>query len=241
MCTVTVIPKENNDFVLTSSRDEAPNRKSLPPEIYTINNTNVLFPKDEYAGGSWIGLSEKNRVVCVLNGGFTKHEQYQNYTKSRGIIALDFLVSDEILLVVNTYDLTGIEPFTMVIVDWNSGLKFYELVWDGTTKHFKNLPLQPIIWSSSTLYNDAMKTERQEWFDAFKKANNLNAQSVLNFHKTTQIDNADYGIIMNRGFVRTTSVTQIEKFNNALEMYFENLQNNTISSKIFKLPEVVND
>jgi hypothetical protein len=48
-------------------------------------------------------------------------------------------------------------------------------------------------------------------------------------------------VIMNRGFVKTTSITQIEKFSDSLEMYYENLQNNTISSKTFHLAETVNE
>ena len=60
MCTVTIIPKGDNDFVLTSNRDEAPQRISLAPKVYTIDDTRLLFPKDKLSGGTWIGVSEKN-------------------------------------------------------------------------------------------------------------------------------------------------------------------------------------
>ena len=241
MCTVTIIPKTNNDFVLTSNRDEAPDRISLPPDFYMNNNTRLLFPMDKLSRGTWIGLSEKNRLVCVLNGGFDCHEHKQQYRLSRGIVALDFMVSEEIIATINNYDLNEIEPFTIVIVDWNTALKFYELVWDGKEKHIIELPIEPKIWSSSTLYNSEMKQERLQWFEDFKHETSLNAQSVLRFHKTAGKHNKDYGVIMNRGFVKTTSITQIEKFSKSLEMYHENLQNNTISSKTFHLPETVNE
>lgn len=241
MCTVTIIPKGNNDFVLTSNRDEAPNRKSLPPDFYLKDGCKVLFPMDELSGGTWIGLSEKNRLVCVLNGAFGIHERKDDYRKSRGLVAIDFMIADDIVYAVENYDLADVEPFTVVIADWNTTLKFYELVWDGAEKHFKELPLEPKIWSSSTLYNANMKQERLQWFEDFKDENNLNAQSLLKFHKTTASDNKDYGVIMNRGFVKTTSITQIEKFSESLEMYYENLQNKTISSKTFHLSETVNE
>jgi hypothetical protein len=241
MCTVTIIPKANNDFVLTSNRDEAPNRVSLPPDFYINSETRLLYPMDKLSGGTWIGLSEKNRVVCVLNGGLNKHQSKQNYKTSRGVVALDFMISEDILETIINYDLIEIEPFTIVIVDWNTALKFYELVWDGKEKHFKELPLEPKIWSSSTLYNAEMKKERLQWFDDFKSETSLNAQSLLGFHKIAGKGNKDYGVIMNRGFVKTTSITQIEKFNESLEMYYENLQNNTISSKTFHLTETVNE
>ncbi|WP_372753100.1 NRDE family protein [Mariniflexile sp.] len=239
MCTVTIIPKQNNDFVLTSNRDEAPSRKSLPPNYYLKNDANILFPMDELSSGTWIGISDKNRVVCTLNGGFATHERNQNYKKSRGLVTLDFLMFHAFETEVEVYDLLNIEPFTMVIADWNTSLKFIELVWDGNEKHITNLPLEPRIWSSTTLYNDTMKAERLKWFEVFKNENEVNAQSLLKFHKTTEKDNKEFGVVMNRGFVKTTSITQIEKFNDSLEMYYENLQNNTISSKTFKLPQAV--
>lgn len=241
MCTVTLIAKGKNGFVLTSNRDEAPNRTSLKPDIYTINNTKVLFPKDELSGGTWIGISEKNRVVCVLNGGFKFHERKPKYRLSRGVVANHFMIADDIIQTVNAYNFDDIEPFTIVIVDWNLDLKFYELVWDGTKKHFKELPLEPKIWSSSTLYSKAMKKERLKWFEDFKTDNDLDENTLLKFHKTAGKNNDDFGVIMNRGFVKTTSITQIEKSEDSLIMYYESLVDNTISSKNFYIPQTVNE
>jgi len=62
MCTVTFIPQGNNNFILTSNRDEAIGRKTLPPDFYDIEDTKMLFPRDAVAGGSWIGLSEKSHL-----------------------------------------------------------------------------------------------------------------------------------------------------------------------------------
>lgn len=241
MCTVTIFPKDKNDFVLTSNRDEASNRISMPPDFYDINDTKMLFPKDELSGGTWVGLSEKNRVICVLNGGFKIHERKPNYRISRGVVAKDFMASDNLSNTVNTYNFEDIEPFTMVIADWNTTLKFYELIWDGTNKHFNELPLKPKIWSSSTLYSEAMKNERLQWFKDFKEGNDLDADSIMQFHKTAGKNNNDYGVIMNRGFVKTTSITQIEKTGGISKMYFENLLNNKISSKTFHIPQIVNE
>ncbi len=70
MCTVTYLPLGNNNFILTSNRDETPLRKTIPPKEYDENGVELTYPKDELAGGTWIGLSDKNRLVCLLNGGF---------------------------------------------------------------------------------------------------------------------------------------------------------------------------
>ena len=169
MCTVTLIPKGTNDFVLTSNRDEAPNRTTLPPKFYEVNKTKLLFPKDEVAGGSWIGVSEKQLVLCVLNGGFEAHERKVNYRLSRGVVLKDLLVADNLNTAIENYNLNNIEPFTLVVVEWNTKMEFKELVWDGENKHFSDLPLEPKIWSSSSLYNAKMKKERLQWFNDFKK------------------------------------------------------------------------
>ncbi|MFH4964934.1 NRDE family protein [Gaetbulibacter sp. M235] len=240
MCTVTIIPQGKNDFVLTSNRDEAPNRVSLAPNIYTVKGTKLLFPKDVISGGTWIGVSEKSRLVCVLNGGFELHKRQSNYRLSRGVVASNFLVSEDIVTTIDSYNLDNVEPFTMVIADWNINLKFYELVWDGNIKHVSELPLEPKIWSSSTLYNSVMKQERYSWFDAFKLKQELNAESVLKFHKTAGKNNDDYGVIMDRGFVKTTSITQVEKKADFIEMIHENLLNKSITKNQFNLPSIVN-
>ena len=240
MCTVTIIPIGNNDFVLTTNRDEAPDRVSLVPDFFTIDDTKLLFPKDRM-GGTWIGVSEKNRVVCVLNGGFVKHERQSAYRKSRGIVANDFMVSNNIVDTVEGYNLENIEPFTMVIADWNNGLKFFELVWDGKYKHFIELPFDSRIWSSSTLYSEGMQRERQQWFENFEAVYEMNADSILDFHKNTDVENMDYGIVMNRGFVKTMSITQVEKRGNNVGMRYENLESKIVITKTFNLPEVVNE
>ncbi|GAA4238472.1 NRDE family protein [Postechiella marina] len=241
MCTVTIIPKGKNDFILTSNRDEAPDRLSLTPDFYKVDGVDVLFPKDELSGGTWVGVSEKNRVVCLLNGGFTIHNRALNYRLSRGVVVKHFMVAKNIFDALSTYNLEGIEPFTMVIADWNTSLLFFELVWDGQERHVTQLPNVPKIWSSSTLYSKTMASERLSWFNAFKTENELEASAILNFHKTAGKIHKDYGVIMDRGFVKTTSITQITKVNHVVNMRFESLNNNTVTQTEFKQPHVVNE
>lgn len=241
MCTVTLIPIGANNFVLTSNRDEAPNRKTLSPDFYNVEDTKLLMPRDEIAGGSWIGVSEKQRVLCVLNGGFKIHKRKASYRLSRGVVLKDLLIAKNLDTAINTYNLEGVEPFTLVIVEWNSRLKFQELVWDGTDKHLNNLPLKPIIWSSSSLYNTKMKKERLQWFENFKKDFELTPSNILMFHNTAGKGNEDYGVIMDRFFVKTTSITQISKNDNEVFMTFENLQTQEKSNNKFQFPFLVDD
>ena len=241
MCTVTYIPLENNNFVLTSNRDESPLRIPLAPDFYEIQGRNVLFPKDKDAGGTWIGVSDMNRVLCVLNGGFDRHVRKPSYRLSRGILVKELLVSDTIETTIRNYDFHDIEPFTLVIVDWSEKLRCTELVWDGENAHIKEIKDSPTVWSSSTLFTQSMKVERKKWFEQFVLQNDLQPQDLLRFHLETAPDNKEYGVIMDRGFVKTTSVTQITKSDDQISMEFRDLSNGMVTTRSMSSMHSINE
>ena len=229
MCTVTFIPKSLDGFILTSNRDESPVRRAIPPMVYNIKGVKLLFPKDEVAGGTWFGLSSQKRLICLLNGGFTSHKRENNYRMSRGIIVTDLLTSEDVFTTIDTFNFDGIEPFTVILVDWKRELVLYELVWDGSSSHFSEKPLAPQIWSSSLLYSDEMKKKRETWFSDFI-FNNLNPSEaeLLEFHKSAGEANKETDLIMDRGFVKTKSITQFSKSKTAALRY-EDLQTSEVS------------
>ncbi|GEQ87067.1 hypothetical protein ULMS_25750 [Patiriisocius marinistellae] len=234
MCTLTFIPTSFDNFVLTSNRDEAPGRATIAPQEYDENGTKLLFPKDELGGGTWIGVSEKKRLICLLNGGFTTHERAESYRMSRGIIVTDLLTSEILKTEIDSYNFKGIEPFTIIAVDWAKELHLYELVWDGKESHFSEKPLAPHIWSSSLLYTPTVKKQRELWFSnfLFKEVRPTNTQ-ILNFHKTAGIGDVVNDIVMDRGFVKTKSITQISKSEDTINMYYEDLQSQKITKTTF--------
>ena len=77
MCTITLFPLSGikKGFVLTSNRDEVSGRQTLPPDFSENKGRKMLFPKDGVAGGTWIGVSDRQRLVCLMNGGFEKHQR----------------------------------------------------------------------------------------------------------------------------------------------------------------------
>lgn len=95
MCTVTYLPLRNKNFILTSNRDETPLRKTIPPKMYIENGVELTYPKDELSGGTWIGTSNRNRLVCLLNGGFKKHIRNTYYKMSRGIVVKNILSAED--------------------------------------------------------------------------------------------------------------------------------------------------
>ena len=86
-----------------------------------------------------------------------------------------------------------------------------------------------------------MKRERMQWFDDFKKGTALTSKSIMEFHKTAGNGEKDYGVIMDRFFVKTTSITQIIKSNKEVSMSFENLLLNSKSELSFNMPLSVNE
>ncbi|MDT0684932.1 NRDE family protein [Autumnicola psychrophila] len=212
MCTVTLVanPEITSGFILTSNRDEVVKRETLAPDWEIYEDVKLFFPKDAVAGGTWIGLSERKRSVCLINGGFRTHIRKESYRKSRGVVVKDFLAAEDVESTIKNNNFEGIEPFTMIITDWNEKLKFLEFVWDGNHKHFRDLPLTAHIWSSSPLYSEEMKALRQQWFSKIQDNGDLSAEKLLKWHHTAGIGDKNVDLIMDRGFLKTQSITQVE-------------------------------
>jgi hypothetical protein len=228
MCTVTYLPLGNNDFILTSNRDETPLRNTIPPQKYIENGVALTYPKDELAGGTWVGLSDKKRLVCLLNGGFEKHTRKSSYKMSRGIIVKNILSADDSVSYINNFDFTDIEPFTLILVDWNNQLEAYDLIWDGVKKHFNKLPQEPKIWSSSTLYTQEMKEMRKEWFaDWLDENKEFNQKGIVGFHKNENLGTVGTSPKMKREFVETVSITSVEKKSLEVTMEYLDFVNNS--------------
>jgi len=224
MCTVTYLPLSETDFILTSNRDVPFAReKASAPKTYTEDGVQMTYPKDGKAGGTWIGLSDKKRLICLLNGGFEYHTSRNSYRMSRGIILKKLLKADDVLGALEKLDLTDIEQFTLAIVDWQKNLQLYEFVWDGVEKHLKKLAQAPHIWSSSTLYDASVKKLRQEWFKKWYRSNGSTSKNILDFHHTAGVGDCNIDVIMNRGLGGTVSITSVKKNKDTIEVDYEDV------------------
>lgn len=223
MCTVTFLPLNNTNFILTSNRDEQKERETLAPKKYFEDGVEMVFPKDKIAGGTWIGTSSNNRLVCVLNGAFKRHKRKASYKVSRGLISKDVLKTKNLVSFIDGIDLEGVEPFTMVIVDWNSSkLNFYELVWDEHQKHFTKLENKATIWSSSTLYANEVIGERKRLFKNWLIENEWTSENILKFHHSSKGDK-EQAILMRRSYIETVSITSIKKENDQIDLLYEDM------------------
>lgn len=213
MCTVSFV-SSNDKIIITSNRDEKVIRpSSIEPKNYSINNKNIIFPKDPKAGGTWYAIDENGTVLVLLNGASEKHEVVLPYRKSRGIIVLDVISAESPLNHWSEIDLDNIEPFTLVLFQ---NQKLYQLRWDGTQKETTSLDISNnYVWSSSTLYPKEVRETRSQWFYSFLETkSDITPAELLNFHRYTEEKNQENGLVINRNNeMKTLSITQsvIEK------------------------------
>lgn len=229
MCTVTFLPLEDGDFIFTSSRDEQKDRETLAPKCYRENGVHLLYPKDVRAGGTWIVVSEQKRLVCLLNGAFVSHVSTGNYAYSRGLVVKNILLAAHAETYIHDVNLENVEPFTLILLDWGKENVKIELVWDGVEKHIQEIDDAPRIWSSSTLYSDAMKEERQQWFQEWLLENKIDSQeAILEFHNDDSKGTAETAINMKRSYIETVSITSVLKKSDALTMSYQDFKKSDI-------------
>jgi hypothetical protein len=255
MCTLTFVPLENNNFILTSSRDEQKTRKNSElPSFTEINSTKILRPIDGDAGGSWVGITDKGRTLCLLNGAFQKHSRNTPYRKSRGIILMELLAANS-ESEIESYNFDKIESFTLIWLEKkgenqnknDNSISLTEYRWvEEENKLYKKVVDTKFayIWSSATLYTSEIAEKREEWFEEWtefylKKGQSLDtiSQILWHFHvKGGEKQNAipREQILMEDQHGGTVSLTQISSYSdsktakNKLTMKHYNL--NTLKS-----------
>ncbi len=234
MCTVSFVSVKNSVFI-TSNRDEHIQRKNAAaPHFENRNDKKIIFPKDGKAGGTWFAAVGNGNVAVLLNGAFVKHTANPPYRKSRGLILLDIIESDDPYLFFKALDLQQIEPFTVVL--YQTGL-LYELRWDGIKKYDKQLPASSnYIWSSATLYSDDIIEERKNKFNQFiSNHEKMTVEMIHNFHNSNQGDEEN-GFIINRDTgMKTFSITQAVISPQQIEFLHDDLLQDKQYSEILPL------
>jgi hypothetical protein len=235
MCTVTFIPQGKDHFILTSNRDEQAARSPKHITLWDEGNQHLLFPRDTGAGGTWIAVSNDNRLVCILNGAFERHVRKPSYRLSRGIMALQFFDFVNAPDFFDHFDFEGIEPFTMIIYDRE---KLYELRWDEKQIHVKSLKTNNLhVWSSATLYEKPIREKREWWFANWRAGRtDFSQDAILNWHYTAGEGDPWNDVIMNRNnTVQTVSVTSIAKYPDRAAMVYHDLVHEQMKSATLDL------
>ncbi len=207
MCTVSFVSVKGKK-IITSNRDENLQRETASaPAFVQLETAKIIFPKDAKAGGTWFTASDKAVVAVLLNGAFVKHIPEPPYRKSRGLMLLDIIGSEDPLLFFNEVNLAGIEPFTVIL--YQPGY-LYELRWDGNRAHSTSLNSSGnYIWSSATLYTDEIIRHRKKLFDEFiDRSKDPAADLIFQFHNNNNEDDENGFIINRKTGMKTFSITQ---------------------------------
>lgn len=207
MCTLTYVPIENFGKVITTNRDESPVRNSSNLSSYFTNGgSEFLIAKEPLKGGTNFAVDKKNKTAVLLNGAFEPHEFGQIYKKSRGLVMLESLESQDLFDFARSYNFGGIEPFTLVHIDD----EIKEIRWDGNKLWREGFdPNIPKIWSSAQLYSAETIFKRRTWFESilFDK---ISEEELLNFHFTGGDGDLENDLVMNRNnLVQTVSISQV--------------------------------
>jgi hypothetical protein len=236
MCTLSLYSKfDKNGFILTFNRDEMAHRSTV--DIINDEKSGLIYPKDALHGGTWLAFSTRNgRFTCLLNGAFERHERKPGYRKSRGLVLLESFQYEDMKDFWLNYDLKNIEPFTIITGQEN---RFLELRWDGLVRYTRQINGEkPKIWSSATLYNQAVRSQREKGFSAFltSKKEKPNAAEILSFHQTPNLEKPENGLLMKRpvGQPSTVSITQLTYSLTSQTIdfqYYELGNNNNINRK----------
>ena len=208
MCTVSYLPSETG-FILTSNRDEAPERGVIEVDQKTIDGNTLYFPKDPLAGGTWFAFSSNGSAASLLNGAYEPYDRSLAFSKSRGIVLLESFEYDRIQEFLTSRTYVDAAPFTLVIA--RPG-KLYEVIWDGHSATMRVLdPLSPHFWSSVTLYPEDKRAQRRTQFETWRLNHPVFRQDdIMHFHRYGGDQDPEYGFVMNRNeVVKTLSISSV--------------------------------
>lgn len=93
MCILSFSYKTHSDYplIIAANRDEFYIRPTEPAHIWE-DAPQILAGRDTERGGTWLGISNKGRMVAITN--FRDPELAETGTYSRGKIATDFLQTE---------------------------------------------------------------------------------------------------------------------------------------------------
>ena len=78
-----------------------------------------------------------------------------------------------------------------------------------------------------------MKKLREDWFSTLQKEKDLSAENLWEFHHSAGKGDKEIDLIIDRGFLKTKSISQIEFLPGKLIFKYEDLEKGEITRKEF--------
>ena len=79
---------------VAANRDERFDRPATPPHVESHGDTRILAPRDQRAGGTWIGVNER-RLFAVVTNRTDVGEEAPPGSRSRGLLVRDVLAAPD--------------------------------------------------------------------------------------------------------------------------------------------------
>lgn len=130
MCTFILAWRvfDGEPVVVAANRDERLDRPSSPPAVFD-EDPRIVAPRDEEAGGTWLGYNEHGVLAAVTNRWTTNHLAGE---RSRGLLVGDALqhasASDAADFVAESTREYEYDGFNLVLADADDAIL---LEWDG--------------------------------------------------------------------------------------------------------------
>ncbi|MFB6269881.1 MAG: NRDE family protein [Halobacterium sp.] len=119
-------------LVVGANRDEAVGRPSSPPAVQG-SNPRVLMPRDEEAGGTWLGVNG-HRVFVAVTNRYTERADFGG-ERSRGLLVTDALAASNADEAIETVEREVADReyagFNLVVADRRECVL---LEWDGVLR-----------------------------------------------------------------------------------------------------------
>lgn len=137
MCTLAFAWREFDDapLVVAANRDEAIERPAEPPAVRP-EHPGVLMPRDQEAGGTWMGVTDDGLFV-----GITNRRAAVEGDRSRGLLVRDALgaesASEAADVVERALDERPYSGFNLLLADREHCLLY---VWDGSLARHEFAP-----------------------------------------------------------------------------------------------------
>ncbi len=184
MCIVTYVPTKTG-FILTSNRDENPNRPTVAPDYYHSYNQTLIYPRDDVAGGTWFGINcSQSKIGCILNA---QNPRDKESSSSRGVFLRNHLSKIHFNGKLTNDDFRDLAPFEYLFIDYRlSNIKFLVYHWDGQDLIIKKVDHQnEQIWSSLSLYDVEKHTNNLNIFNYWlKQKRELDQNLIFKMHET---------------------------------------------------------
>lgn len=160
MCTLIVLHRcsQAAPLVVAANRDEYLERSAEGPAVRETAAGKVVAPRDERAGGTWLGLNEDGLFAAITN---RRCESPDPNRRSRGLIVMDALAARtarEAAEEIEGLERDAYNPFNLLVAD---GVSAHVISYMGRPERIDLAPGPHVIGNVHPADAEFPKVERQ--------------------------------------------------------------------------------